>query len=167
MSTKNYLGECQMLNQSYLKSILHYDAETGVFIRKRTKKIAGCITSKGYIYIGINRKQIFAHRLAWLYVYGIMPPEQVDHINRNRSDNRISNLRLCNNIENAQNAKLNKNNKSGFKGVSWEKNRKKWQVYVYINKRGKFFGYFDDLHEANLVATNARKKFHPFNTEVI
>jgi hypothetical protein len=156
-----------MINQNDLKTILHYDSETGVFTRKRTNKITGCVTPRGYVYIGINGKQIFAHRLAWLYVYGIMPPEQVDHINRNRSDNRISNLRLCNNIENGQNSKLRSDNKSGFKGVSWEKNRKKWQVYVYINKRGKFFGYFDDLYEANLVATNARKKFHPFNTEVI
>lgn len=154
------------MNQESLKKLLHYDPETGIFTRKTTKRVAGCLTPTGYVYVGIFNKQVFAHRLAWLYMYGVLPPDKVDHINRNRSDNRISNLRLCNNSENLQNSKVRTDNTSGFRGVSWEKNRKKWQVYVYVNQRGKFFGYFDDLHEANLVAIKVRKEMHPFNTEV-
>ncbi|MDA6380520.1 HNH endonuclease signature motif containing protein [Escherichia coli] len=70
--------------------------------------------------IMINGKAYPAHRLAWLIVYGTMPDGFIDHINRVRTDNRISNLRLVTHSENMQNRKIQKNNKSGYRGVSWD-----------------------------------------------
>ncbi|EBY0956393.1 HNH endonuclease, partial [Salmonella enterica subsp. enterica serovar Kentucky] len=83
-------------------------------------KKCSSINSDGYLMIMINGKAYPAHRLAWLIVYGTMPDGFIDHINRVRTDNRISNLRLVTHSENMQNRKIQKNNKSGYRGVSWD-----------------------------------------------
>jgi hypothetical protein len=82
-----------------LRERLRYDGGTGVFTRRvgsghaRAGEIAGSVHSTGYVRIGIDGGKYTAHRLAWLYVHGVWPSDQIDHINRNRSDNRIANLR--------------------------------------------------------------------------
>jgi hypothetical protein len=95
------------LTQEDLKKFLHYDPETGVFtwIAKPAKKIvvgtvAGNPLPNGYLRISLNKKEQYSHRLAWLYSYGHMPPDQIDHINGVRDDNRLTNLRLANQGEN-------------------------------------------------------------------
>ena len=92
----------QELTQDYLKSILHYDPDTGVFtwlkkLSNNTKVmgVAGTIAQDGYVKIRINSQGYPAHRLAWFYFYGTFPQEQLDHINLNRSDNAIKNLRIA------------------------------------------------------------------------
>ena len=124
-----------MITQSQLKELLHYDPETGVFTRLKSTTsnaricdIAGYKKQDGYLLIGINIKQYFAHRLAFLYMTGKFPQKQIDHINTIRDDNRWSNLREANNQQNSYNQTKYKNNKSGFKGVCWHKNKKKWQA---------------------------------------
>lgn len=101
-----------MITQEYLKDILEYDPLTGVFLWK--KKIAKCIkignragfiNGKGYERISINRTQHQSHRLAWLYVHGTMPEQQIDHINRIKTDNRIANLRDVSPSTNQENRK--------------------------------------------------------------
>ncbi len=89
-------------------------------------KKCSSINSDGYLMIMINGKAYPAHRLAWLIVYGTMPDGFIDHINRVRTDNRISNLRLVTHSENMQNRKIQKNNKSGYRGVSWDAKYGKW-----------------------------------------
>jgi hypothetical protein len=91
-----------MFGQADLKQILDYDQNTGVFRwatrkcqRKRAGEIAGSVSNKGYVMIGIDYKKYSAHRLAWLYVHGDWPAGEIDHINRDRTDNRISNLRVA------------------------------------------------------------------------
>jgi hypothetical protein len=155
----------EILSQEYLKSILDYDLETGIFTWKvnksqRTKigDVAGWLYN-GYREIEINDKKYKSHRLAWLYVNGEMPKNLIDHIDGNRSNNKISNLREATYQENNENYKTPKTNKSGVKNVSWYKNLGKWVVSISIRKTKKTIGYFDDLEFAELVAIEARNKY--------
>jgi hypothetical protein len=141
------------LTQEYLKSILHYDLDTGIFTWK-----AGYLDN-GYVRIEINNIQYRAHRLAWLYVYSEMPKSLIDHIDGNRSNNKISNLREATYQANSENYKTPKTNKSGVKNVSWYKGLNKWVVSINIKKTKKTIGYFEDLELAELVAVEARNKY--------
>ena len=156
-----------MLTQEFLKSVLHYDQDTGIFTwavnkAKRCKigDVAGYTDNNGYIRIEINNKAYRAHRLAWLYTYGEMPKLHIDHINSSRSDNRVSNLREATYLENSQNYKTPKTNTSGVKNVSWYKQLNKWVVSLGVNGKKKTIGYFDDIEFAELVAIEARNKYH-------
>jgi len=146
-----------MLTQEYLKSILKYYPKAGVFtwLKSTNGRIvvgdsAGTL-SDGYVKISIKtetRKKYFAHRLAWLYMTGEWPKDQVDHINRMRNDNRWRNLRECNNTQNQINVGLSKNNKSGHKGVSWCKRERKWISRLVVNGVRKYLGSFDSKSDA-------------------
>jgi hypothetical protein len=113
-----------MITQKQLKELLSYDSNTGVFtwIKKTSNRapvgnVAGYLNHDGYVYIKINNKIYSAHRLAWLFTNKAYPENMIDHINGNRSDNRICNLREATRVENAYNQKKQKNNTSGVKGV--------------------------------------------------
>ena len=91
------------------------------------------------------------------------PKSGIDHKNGNKLDNRIANLRICSQKENQANSKKGKNNTSGFKGVSWDKSRKKWRAYLTKNYKQQFIGRFDDKKEAAKAYNNrARKEFGNF-----
>jgi hypothetical protein len=120
---------------------------------------AGCIKGSGYIYIKINNKLYLAHRLIFLMHHGFLP-KCIDHIDGNKTNNKIENLREATNQENQYNRKLSKNNKSGIKGISWNKLVKKWQIYLSINGKNISFGFFDDLELAELIINEAREKYH-------
>ena len=91
-----------LLTQDGLRQLLNYDPDMGAFTWRqgrgpvRAGGVAGCLTRKGYRRIQIDGQNYMAHRLAWLYMYGSWPPEQIDHINEIKSDNRLDNLRLAN-----------------------------------------------------------------------
>lgn len=133
---KNYGALGQMITQFELKELLYYASDTGVFNWRTNRPhrpegaVAGSFHSTGYVHISINRKLYKAHRLAWLYVHGSFPLTGIDHINRNKSDNRVCNLRLANQTENNRNTALRKDNTSGVKGVSWSIRAKKWVVQI-------------------------------------
>jgi hypothetical protein len=116
-----------MITQSKLKSIVNYNETTGVFTwaknRKRctTGSIAGSICSNGYIYININYKKYLAHRLAWLYIHGEFPENEIDHIDGNKANNSIENLRTATRSNNVWNTKKGTRNTSGYKNVSLHK----------------------------------------------
>ena len=145
-----------ILTQDELKTQLHYDPETGIFTRKlelgrrvKVGDVAGTIdTSTGYSRINVNGKIWYAHRLAWLYMTGEMPINQVDHINSNRYDNRLVNLRLATHEENQKNRIKSKNNTSGYKGVTWDVNRNKWMARAMVNRKTYHLGRYDDAEEA-------------------
>lgn len=156
-----------MITQKELKEHLYYEPKTGIFTWIRhfggatsPGKIAGCLHKEnGYIQIQINRNQIYAHRLAYLYVYGFLPEHNLDHINRNKTDNRISNLREASHQCNAINCGISKNNTSGIKGVSWHKYRKKWVAQIKFNMKGINMGDYETIGEAAKVRWNAEVKY--------
>lgn len=160
-----------MLTQADLQSLFNYDKDTGIFTRKiisknykqKVNSIAGTTNSEGYIVIGIDKKYYKAHRLAWLYVYGKFPKEQIDHINGIKNDNRICNLREVTNAENQQNrTKLNLNNKTGINGIDFRKN--KYRVRICVNYDSIYIGEYKTLDEAKIELENARIKYQPFHT---
>lgn len=128
---------------------------------KRTPvgSVAGTIGKLGYIHIQYQRRIYKAHRLVYLMFNGHMP-KMLDHIDGDRLNNRIENLRLATPLQNAQNARKRTDNTSGVKNVSYHKRIKKWSVSLSVNRKIRHFGYFDDLELAELVALSAREKYH-------
>lgn len=119
---------------------------------------AGTVNSFGYRVITIKGKKIHAHRLVWLW-HNAELPEQVDHINGDRADNRMENLRAANCMTNAFNSKLKADNTSGVKGVSWCNTYKKWIVQIHAFKR-KVSGRFKSFEEAVTFAKQKRAELH-------
>ena len=158
-----------------LKSIIAYDSNTGEFVRKtsrRSDKIgqrAGTVGKNGYVYINVGKKIYLAHRLAWLYVYGVDPQGHIDHVNRDRSDNRIANLRECPTKQagNGQNVTRRKDNSSGFTGVHYFKRTGKWQAYITVEGQRHNLGYFSSAEEAAAAYAIAKAEYHVFHSEVI
>ena len=151
-----------IITQEYLKSILKYNKETGIFTwLKRNGNIAGTLNKiSGYIIISINNKNYRAHRLAWLYMTGNFPVNQMDHINRIRNDNRFENLREATNQENDFNKGEYKNNTSGYKGVFLNKEKNKWQAQIGINGKNINLGYFTNPEDASAAYETAKAKYH-------
>jgi hypothetical protein len=129
------------------------------YFKNLVGKVAGYDNKNGYKKVVIKHKHYFVHRLIFLINHGYMP-KLIDHINGNSLDNSIENLREATSSENAVNVKLKKTNTSGFKNVTFNKVSNKWVVYVKVNKKAKYFGQYGDLELADLVATEARNKYH-------
>jgi len=157
-----------VITQDQLKKALIYDPEIGVFTwRKRhagraAGVIAGTPDSRGYTLIQIYRGRYAAHRLVWLYVHGEWPEHEIDHINHDKADNRIANLRPVTKAENRKNMPLQRNNVSGIAGVHFDKGRNKWMTYIKISGKRKHLGRFDDFFDAVCVrkAAEVEYKFH-------
>jgi hypothetical protein len=113
----------------------------------------------GYLYIGIDYQQHYAHRLAWLIVHGKPVPDQIDHIDGDRGNNRIDNLRSTNHADNAANAKPHRGSVTGVKGV---RNHHGGSFQAYISRNGKFYvlGNFATLEEAEAVRRKAAERLH-------
>lgn len=136
------------LSQEDLKKVLHYDPVTGIFTYIRSGKLAGAVVDSGYVVISVRGRGYPAHRLAFLYVDGYMPEMSVDHINRNRADNRRYNLREASPQCQARNCSISKNNSSGVKGVHWIGHRNKWQARIKVLRVNKHLGLYDSYEEA-------------------
>jgi HNH endonuclease/AP2 domain len=157
-----------MITQSRLQSLLSYNPETGIFVwrlhnSKRTKNSssAGCLNKDtGYIQIKIDGHLYRAHRLAWFYVYGNFPIHQIDHINGNRSDNRIENLREATHLQNQHNQTKPRANNTGYKGVSFYAPLLKYRARIKLKNKEKHLGYFDTPEEAYEAYCNAAKSLH-------
>lgn len=152
------------ITQELVRYLFDYKNGALYWKNSRSTKIkpgdfAGSRDKWGYINIDINNKKQKAHRLVFLYHHGYLP-EIVDHINGNPSDNNIENLRAATKSENARNAKRNSNNTSGVKGVIKYKDSGKYGVFVTLNYNRMYLGVYDDLELAELVATEARNKYH-------
>ena len=142
-----------MITQARLKQYLSYDPETGIFIRKEPTKgtrVGSVIGSKrskkdnDYIATSIDGEKCYLHRLAFLYMTGSFPKNNVDHINGDKTDNRFANLREATVSQNGMNRPKQSNNKSGYKGVCWEASRNKWKAQI----KSRFIGYYDTAEEA-------------------
>jgi hypothetical protein len=138
------------LTQARLKEVVHYDPDTGHFTWLRptfknwTGKRADHRSPRGYMRMGIDGSRYMAHVLAWLYVNGVFPDDDIDHINRNKGDNRLCNLRVVSRSLNSLNKDVHHKNKSGHTGVIWHKKAEKWMVYAC----GKYQGLYADMDTA-------------------
>lgn len=161
-----------MLTQARLKELFHYNPETVIFTRliktsnnAKVGEMTSLKRSHGYIVFSVDNVLYRAHRLVWLYVYGELPKEQIDHINHIRDDNRISNLRLATNRENSLNKPLTNRNKSKVFGVTWHKAANKWQVHITVDDKSNniYLGIFSDKFEAICARKSAELKYgyHP------
>jgi hypothetical protein len=154
-----------MLTQDELKSHLHYDQDTGIFTRLvsnnnkfRIGDIAGYLNDSGYI--SINYKYYLSHRLAWLYIHGEFPVNEIDHINGIKNDNRIENLRKATKAQNQMNKPAPKTNTSNFKGVSWHKRIGKWFASASKYNKKISLGYYLTAEEASIAYKNFTKQNH-------
>ena len=159
------------ITQKLIKEYLHYEPLTGIFtwIKKPSQKIilgskAGYAHKQrgGYINIGFKGMNLKAHRLAFLYMTGIIP-SQVDHEDHNRSNNIWSNLKPATQTISSRNCTLQKNNTSGVVGVSWNKQRKRWIAMIWHNSKPILLGRFVKKADAVLARQQAEIKYgyHP------
>jgi hypothetical protein len=161
-----------VITQEQLKELLHYCPETGVWtwaISRGTKSkdsIAGGVTTisgKKYIRIKIFGRLFYAHRLAFLYLNGVLPSNNVDHEDGNGLNNSWENLRDTTFIDNQKNKRRPANNTSGTAGVCWYKNSKKWQAFITVNRKQMKLGYFSKKEDAIAARKKAESEFgfHP------
>jgi hypothetical protein len=150
-----------------LMSVLSYDPETGLFVwrvsvnsRARAGSVAGCIATRGYRIIYFDKAKYPAHRLAWFYIHGVWPPEYIDHINGDTSDNRIANLRPATNAQNQANSRKHRDNRSGLKGVTWDNWAGKWKTQIKSGGRSKFLGLFDAKEDAHRAYERAARELN-------
>jgi hypothetical protein len=150
-----------------LSKIVSYDPETGVFFwavtrsGQRVGKRCGSMTRNGYRRVTVNGISMAAHRVAWALYYGEWPMKNIDHINRDRADNRICNLRLATQSENCTN-RVSKN-KHGLRGVTRLKYGR-WQAQAIVDGVGKYLGTFatkELAHQAYLNYLGERASFLP------
>lgn len=139
-----------------------FDYQNGALLWRgphRLGKIAGARLGSGYRQIMVAGKNYLAHRLVWLW-HGRELPKEVDHINGDKSDNRIENLRAANKSQNMHNVGICARNRSGAKGVFFDKSTSKWRVRLMVGRKIIDLGRHDDLEFAELVAIMAREKYH-------
>lgn len=148
------------------RQFLDYDPSTGVFTRKKntgkkfkTGTVTGHAMTNGYILITLFYKQYLAHRLAWLIMTGEWPKHQIDHIDRDRSNNKWSNLREATNKQNSENHSIRSDNTSGKTGVYFCKTKKKWKVCICHHGKSHSFGYHKNLEDAIAVRVAAERQF--------
>jgi hypothetical protein len=160
-----------VITQARLKELLDYDPVIGVFkwkVRRGRSAPAGSIAGRvskaardsggGYRWIGVDGKEYLAHRLAWLYMTGEMPTEEIDHRNTERTDNRFENLRKSTGSQNMANKRPQSNNTTGFKGVSLNKATGKYVASIKCNGQYEYLGLHatPELAHAAYVAAASR-----------
>jgi hypothetical protein len=154
------------LTQERLKEVMNYDPETGVFTRKNGDgKEAGSVYNHGYKLISVDGKRYMAHRLAWLYMTGSMPDENIDHKDCVKTNNAFKNLRETTQLQNAQNIRsASSNNTHGFLGVSFNKIIGKYFSRIHLNGKSNYLGVFNTPEEAHAAYIEAKRELHEFNT---
>lgn len=162
------------LTQSELQSVLNYDQLTGKFVwiissggrYGHIGSSAGSPDRHGHLLITIKQNRYSAHRLAWLYVFGKWPEQEIDHINGVKSYNRICNLRDVSHTVNTQNLrKSHADNKSGLLGVRpADSLRNPWAAVIQVNKKFKHIGVFKTPEEAHAEYLKAKRQLHQGNS---
>lgn len=148
-----------------IRDVIDYDPSTGEFTWKVLRggckrRVAGYSKNGDYSIISVRGVRWKSHRLAWFHFYGEMPPPLIDHIDGNKSNNRISNLRAATKAENCRNKRIHANNTSGYKGVSWHKATGKWMASIMTNGKTVHLGVFSDPTEAHEAYTQAARDMH-------
>ena len=124
---------------------------------RRIGDVAGWCGVNGYRYVSVDGKSYLLHRVIWLWNYGYFPENDIDHINRDKEDNRIENLREVSRQCNCRNSGDRCDNVSGVKGVSWKKELNKWCVRINVNNKNSYLGVFENFDEAVLTRLAAEQ----------
>lgn len=156
------------LTQERLKELLHYDPGTGLFTwlvcktnATKVGDVAGSVEKKGYVVISIVNQRYKAHRLAWLYMTGKWPLDQIDHINGVKNDNRFVNFREASNIFNTQNQRRPRvNNSLGILGVNYRDDQKRYCATICVNAKKIHLGSYKTPEEASAAYIEAKRKYH-------
>lgn len=158
------------LTQARLKKLLEFNADTGIFYRKMSASrrhpspwLKQCRTKtvKGYVSVFVDGKKYAAHRLAWLWMTGKLPLDQVDHIDANKSNNAWDNLREATNAQNQANTGPRKNNRVGLKGAHYQSQMNCWTARITVNGKRHFLGLFDEPEAAHAAYCDAVKRLNP------
>lgn len=143
------------ISQEELKLIFEYDPLTGILRWKDGRSnmvqgsLAGCVHGSGYKVVTINSKTHKLHRIVWIMLFGQIPDGfYIDHINGNKIDNRLENLRLATSSQNQQNRPAPKNSSSGYRGVTWHKVVNKWMARICHKGKRTTIGFFDNAEDA-------------------
>jgi hypothetical protein len=162
-----------LITQEELKEMLRYDPETGFFwwthqIGNNSRTMdrpAGHTVLRNEKILKIKGKNVRLHRLAWLYMTGEVPKDQIDHIDGDRSNNKWNNLRECSNLENSQNRRVRCTSTTKLIGVSYDKNAKgkKYRAAITVNGKWNFLGQFATAEEAHAAYVAAKPLYHKFN----
>lgn len=154
------------ISHARLRAVLSYEPETGEFhwlVNKgnvKAGRLAGKRASNGYWRIKADGKDYPAHRLAWFYVNGRWPEGVIDHINRDPLDNRFCNLREASFAQNQYNRTEQRNNTSGFKGVSRFKKTGKWRAEIMLNGKSHYLGAYETAELASKAYDEAAISLH-------
>lgn len=155
------------ITKDHVLSLLTYENATGHLIwkknvggRYRKGLRAGRVAKTGYREVGLYGHLYLEHRIVWLIFNRSFPSNQIDHINRIKTDNRIENLRVCNTSENHQNMHAPRTNTSGVVGVVWSKHSSKWQAQIGLKGKTIYLGLFDTIAEAAKARHEAELKYH-------
>lgn len=160
------------LSVEELKRVLSYDPDTGKFhwLVSLTRSVAvgdvaGGPSSDGYLRIGLHGVRYMAHRLAWFYMMGRWPADDIDHINGSKTDNRFANLREATRRMNAENQRrARKDSSVGLLGVGWHKRDKHFRAQIQVRGKHVFLGYFPTAEEAHQAYLAAKRKYHEGGT---
>lgn len=156
---------CWLLSAETVRKFLSYNPETGMFTRRtntygaKAGDVAGHVTKRGYIEIDVGGCRCLGHRLAWLYVYGEWPKSQIDHKDRNTSNNAIKNLRPATPSQNAFNTKKRAGTGTPLKGAHWCKRTNCWRPSIKVDGRTIYLGRFETAQEAHAAYLGAAIKY--------
>lgn len=153
------------LTAARVRELFDYDPISGQLIwkvatssRNPVGSVSGTLTVRGYRFISIDWNRYLAHRIVWLWNNGTMPSGDIDHINGDKSDNRLENLRVANRSQNMSNTGLRRDNSSGYKGVTWHAQSRKWRALIHVNKKQTHLGLFDTPEKAYAAYCAAAKE---------
>lgn len=169
--TLEFIHMTKTLTALRLRDLLLYNNETGLFTRitpiqsRRVGDVAGHTRPDGYKTICIDGKNYLSHRLAWLYFYGIWPIDQIDHIDGNRGNNKIINLREASSSQNCENRAKRCDSTSGYIGVTLCKKSMKWQAKIGHKGKRTHLGLFSSPELAGNAYMEAKASIHKFNPE--
>ncbi len=156
-----------LIDVDYLKSVINYDSDTGLLTWAKSYgnaiegDVAGCLKASGYWIVGLRGEKYLAHRLAWLWVNGAWPVNQIDHINGNKLDNRMENLRDVLPHVNMQNHDhFKRPNKSGITGVYWKESKGGWFAGISVKGTKINRGPYKTKERASEVREMLRRQHH-------
>jgi len=147
------------LTHERLLSFLHYDPETGIFTNRKKRTPVGAM-GRDCLVIKIDRVNYIAHRLAWFYITGEYPTDGINHKDGDFRNNRFSNLRQLTAAEKRFNCGVSSVNTSGYKGVSWSKEKNKWRAQAGLKGKQHNLGYYDTPEQAARAYNAFARKHH-------